>query len=101
MLDASHLQVLCHSRPTVRYVEYSVVIDRGNLPAHANGSQSAKVQAGTPESVATQEGGERPTGSPQNLSKTYRLYHTPPPDWNLKSGKKSGSSRDSKFVKLV
>ena len=71
-------QVICHDRPSVRYVEYSVVLDRDSatLPESSTGTKLSQ--------PADQRSRKRASPSlysaleAEELTKTYRLYHTPP-----------------------
>ena len=71
-------QVICHDLPSVRYVEYSVVLDRDFAAPPASQTGTKLSQAADPRS---RKGASPSPFSPletEELTKSYRLYHTPP-----------------------
>jgi hypothetical protein len=76
-------QVICHELPSVRYVEYSVVIEK--TPASsASGSSSSSSSSSSSEAAAAAQRSlngrtkEVEAAATESMPMTYRLYHTPP-----------------------
>ena len=70
----SAAQVVCHELPTVKYVEYSVVIDNTNSVLIEQQKQQVRGMC----AVASLEQAGFKLEEARAFSDTYRLYHTTP-----------------------